>query len=1695
MSEMTKTSADLPTAWAEDIDTFLDSLVLTSLMDETPAEETSTEKQTVTVLNVPCRVEHSYFDTDKNLAILLLSPQKPEWSFGECLPLLPSNELTASTENTENTESIESSKSAPTPFRLSPLSLDHSMWVFVSSASTTTAPDDIKSILTRELTSLPTITNWADARGVTQLDTIINSLPIFSSSSNTEDEGPVSQLFMWGDLQHSKLQSATNQLEQKAPEALSVLSDLEKFLGATQLRFSQASILQRGRYPSVSLSLPPGGASFGNNALQFDNTRITLNSTPYFTPQDTSVKISSDVTFAGNISVDIEMAYPIDGDLIWAKGRYLGSIDQLLGDDASLGFPDSAPSASGDSLEVELEFSKSNRSVNKIHFTVALNQKKWNLATKPVALSIENTAFYVTIMNPFSANRKVSAQLSSDARLGKSGPNQFLLACGGSYPDGQLFLRAKDRLPIGNLIKNIVGPSNGLDSFVFDELKIDYNYISRLFSLDLDIAGPWEIAKDFEAKDVRLQLQVGDNSSANLAATLQFADIEAHLSANKPSKNSPWRFNATLPEVKLDKLIATALAEFNIDIDLPDITFVNTALTLEPESGFYDFKSQASDQSSWSLPLGVTTLDISNLSLAATKTSNSVSGQLEGTAQLFGASASVSIDLDNNLTVTLACRNINLTQIVDELLTEVDFPAEIPNVIFDSVTMEVTPATKEFTLTASTTEDWEIPLGVTGFLVEDIQLQVERKKVSARKYATTGSVIGNASLGPVNFELNYRYPGELILETEIPKLDFSPVIQDLCGPESLMAVPLPASISNLSLQNVQLTVSPTNKYLSLSSQSDFGETELLITQTKQKKWAFMAAFAPPAQWAFSSIDQALAVMDDLSFSDTALIISSAADSLPPISVVTVPSSVKLVKGLNFFATMDMAGLEVDNLVGVKTLTVSTAIGTNLNSIKLSAAMAGSLKITDGISLGDMEFFLRPAPSNFQLGISGSVVAKIDKSDLRFVGAMSVRPLERSAAFAATMLGRWDEPFGTKGLAVEDVAIEVGIGIVPPPAVAAPIVGLAGSISIGSFSGSAAVKFDTANPNKSMIAAAFNQLYLKDIVQTFCEKKVYNSIPSALRNSILSAGMEDVAVYVVPQLTSIGELTYEPGFKFQGRLSIADFDAEFMFILDYTKGFAIKGSVDPIIIDDVLKITGVENTPGPSIDIDLRIGGDPYIKMEGLVDLMGLSAMGLVCINDQGFRFDVEGKIFDLFTARIAASGSNIKSGGDFYLLVEMQNDLISYLREQALDGIQKAANDATQSLEDAQDDVEKAQKEVNKLNNDISTMRTRVKNERARDTKNVKTAEKTVSTAQKKVNGLQSKINTTRKTVQKERARDTKRLADARAAVNSAKKEVDTLQKNIVSMRKTVNSERKKATADLRKAQGDVTKAQKKVDGLQSQIRTNKNKISSLKKAISNKKRWYNKSKWYQKSYRWAEFSAYSAAKGAEITALYTAIGGLETAKATANGALEVAKQVVRGIAAAATTIPVDSDPRIVALFTAKATATAGLETARQVLKGLEATISIIPVDSDPRIVALFAAKETANAVLEVAEQTLIGLQAAIKNFPIDLDPRVAALLTLHAAATGVLQSANYFLEGLQISIGGLAEASSFIVEYGLGGLLDIKRAKFEGSLNVVKGGDVSMELDLILMKSQLDLALAFSFQDPMQSVELLVQKLLKEIG
>ena len=1048
--------------------------------------------------------------------------------------------------------------------------------------------------------------------------------------------------------------------------------------------------------------------------------------------------------------------------------------------------------------------------------------------------------------------------------------------------------------------------------------------------------------------------------------------------------------------------------------ELPNSKLKTLQLVAQPKAKTY--KSSFTLENNWEIDLGGATLALAGVNGQIDSVAEAVTAQFSGTVDINGTKLLLTSDYKSNSAIAFSGKmapdqSVSLKTLVDKLMGGlVDLPDEVPNLDLTELDLSLTPKTGEFVVNAAAMDPWKIPVGINGLELDDITLNLNRSISENGKKTITGVIAGELEVAGTSFRSDYTFPGNFRLKGAVPSLKLSPVLQDLCGSSILRDIPVPTSVLAVDFSNITVTIAPQSKLFSLSANSPLGTVELMVKKIASQ-WGFVVGFLPPTSWKFSTIADELKVLDGLQFSNTALVLSSSDDrALALTSLEAASSDLTVTRGMNFIANLDMRGLGVDEILGIDGLRVYAAIGGKPSDIVLEAEIAGEFNLSDGVTFGDIKFRLQPAPSNFSLSLLGTVTTVLDDSTLAFVGGMQVQP--RSALFQASMLGTWNEPFNTKGVAIADVALDLGVSFPPP----LPTIGIAGALQVGDFSGAVAVKFDSAMPSRSMLAVAFNRLYLMDVISTFCGASVARAIPSSLAKTVLDIGFEDVNIYIVPQATSIGELNFEQGFYLKGTLNFWGLQATSSLSIDYLEGTELKAEVEPINIGGIFKLSGAGGRPKPSLYFKLSPNPTvpPTVDVSGVVELLGLRSETQLSFSDSGFYFLSSGKIFDLFESTLEVKGDDLKNGGSIWVKASMKNDLLSYLREKATEAIQAAADDATRELTKAQNDLSIAQDEVDSLDRKITNMRN---------------------------------------TIQRERDRDTQDLRNAQNNVTSAQNEVDSLDRKITNMRNTIQRERDRDTQDFRNAQAELNKAEAEVNRIQGEINSTKSRIDKLNRDIKKKKRWYNKSNAFQKSYRWAEYSAYAAAKGVEITTLYSKIGGLEGTKATANIALEAAKQTLRVI---------------------------------------EAGIKTFPIDADPRIVGLFASRETANGILEAAKGFVKGIEAGIKTFPIDADPRIVGLIASRETANGILEGAKLTLEGLKKSIGAIADVSKFIAEVGLGGLLDVKSAQFEGSLQATEGGSVMMAIELVFMQGQpQNLTLSFNFKNPQQAALDLAKKLL----
>lgn len=142
-------------------------------------------------------------------------------------------------------------------------------------------------------------------------------------------------------------------------------------------------------------------------------------------------------------------------------------------------------------------------------------------------------------------------------------------------------------------------------------------------------------------------------------------------------------------------------------------------------------------------------------------------------------------------------------------------------------------------------------------------------------------------------------------------------------------------------------------------------------------------------------------------------------------------------------------------------------------------------------------------------------------------------------------------------------------------------------------------------------------------------------------------------------------------------------------------------------------------------------------------------------------------------------------------------------------------------------------------------------------------------------------------------------------------------------------------------------------------------------------------------------------------------------------------------------------------------------------------------------VAGLYPALGTAKAGLKTAEEFLKAAGKTIDLNPIELDPELAGLYTALGTATATLQTAQEVLRTTVKVVGTLATVNTFILNQGLGSLLDVRSARFQTTLDVATGGTVLIDLNLVFMNQSQSMTFQFNFKSPLESAKALGRMLL----
>lgn len=243
-------------------------------------------------------------------------------------------------------------------------------------------------------------------------------------------------------------------------------------------------------------------------------------------------------------------------------------------------------------------------------------------------------------------------------------------------------------------------------------------------------------------------------------------------------------------------------------------------------------------------------------------------------------------------------------------------------------------------------------------------------------------------------------------------------------------------------------------------------------------------------------------------------------------------------------------------------------------------------------------------------------------------------------------------------------------------------------------------------------------------------------------------------------------------------------------------------------------------------------------------------------------------------------------------------------------------------------------------------------------------------------------------------------FAAAQGGLDRAKEEVRELDDDIERQRAKILARRKKQGASLRSAQRKVSEIQEDLDKVRAKILSKRKaryaKVQKKKRAADSARSAWQKAKKAReraKLHKKPKLRIIEAAKFADYQAKNAAYG---TANAHYKSLLKV---------------PIEADPRMVALFAAK-------ESATGILKAAEKMTEVWPIETDPALAALIAARETALAGLNVAKGAVF-----VSGKTVEGAGRVTAWAAKHNGDLFMLDSASFdaqlagYLDGGKIDV------------------------------------------------------------------------------
>lgn len=616
-----------------------------------------------------------------------------------------------------------------------------------------------------------------------------------------------------------------------------------------------------------------------------------------------------------------------------------------------------------------------------------------------------------------------------------------------------------------------------------------------------------------------------------------------------------------------------------------------------------------------------------------------------------------------------------------------------------------------------------------------------------------GVVNGQSQLGSKPLQLQAaisQNKQDLTFTTGLNNVGLKSSVEAIVGRSAFQGIPVPSAVIDLQLQEGTLSILPYQKKANIVAQSNLGAVDAWMQSAEQadKKMDYVVVISPPEGFKLSNLNNKLKSLDAVDLSGQKIVLTSEekdkkeSSRIPSLSQM----SAAIKKGCNLVARLDLRKLRLEHLLKTKELVMSSPLGDHLNNMVLESSIDVDVPIGPSATMRDVLFRLQPSPANFSIALVGVVGTRVSRDQLTFKGGMDLAMSTQTLNFMSVMEGSWKDPLGAKGTVMSNVGLQLGGSF--GGAAILPNMAFRGELRIGRFSGSSALAFDTRDPSRSMISAEIRELYVSDIMESVIDEKVSKKIPKELKKVLNSIRFNDIHLKFVPQPMRVLEKSYEAGFRMGGNVDIMGINGYGNIEIDYTNGLLAQGAVDPIDLGP-FKLTGAGNNERPGFVIDLRAGKNPKVALNGLVSMLGVQAETEVEVLPNGFRFNLGGKVFNIFNASIETSGEDLQRLGSIQAAVKMEQDLFGYMNREVSKFVENEVGEAIKKLSTAQAKITTAQVKVNELDRLIDHQRGIVRKEMAQKKAKYDKARRDVTNAQKKVNGLDKSIKAKKRELDK----------------------------------------------------------------------------------------------------------------------------------------------------------------------------------------------------------------------------------------------------------------------------------------------------------------------------------------------------------